>query len=141
MRAASYDVFGGPEDLQIGERPTPWPGAEHVLLRMHAAGGCIWDVGIMRCGFGQVSLPRIPGSEVAGLVEASAGEFNVGDRVFCSLWESGGAGVSRTPAEAVPRLPQHESTALPQFPKASREAMEHVAAEHTRGRVVLQIEP
>jgi NADPH:quinone reductase len=93
MRAAYYDAFGGPENIQIGERPAPVPDAEHMLVRTHAAGVGIWDVGIMSGGFGQVALPRIPGSEVAGLVEVPAGEFNVGDRVFCSLWISGGAGV------------------------------------------------
>jgi len=93
MRAAYYEAFGGPENLQIGERPVPVSDAEHMLVRTHAAGVGIWDVGIMSGGFGQVSLPRIPGSEVAGLVEEPAGEFSVGDRVFCSLWVSGEAGV------------------------------------------------
>jgi NADPH:quinone reductase len=38
-------------------------------------------------------MPCIPGSEIAGIVEVAAGGFRAGDRVFCSLWNSGEAGV------------------------------------------------
>jgi NADPH:quinone reductase len=93
MQAAYYDTFGGPENIQVGERPDPAPDAEHMLVRTRAAGVGIWDLGIMAGLFGQVSLPRIPGAEVAGTVEVAAGGFSPGDRVFCSLWESGDAGV------------------------------------------------
>jgi NADPH:quinone reductase len=93
MQAAYYDTFGGPENIQVGERPDPAPDAEHMLVRTQAAGVGIWDLGIMAGLFGQVSLPRIPGAEVAGTVEVAAGGFSAGDRVFCSLWESGDAGV------------------------------------------------
>jgi NADPH:quinone reductase len=92
MQAAYYEVFGGPENLQLGERPDPAPDAEHILVRTHAAGVGIWDVAIMRGLVGQVPFPRIPGSEISGNVEVAAGPFRVGDRVFCSLWESGDAG-------------------------------------------------
>ena len=93
MRAAYYDAFGGPETIRVGERPDPAPDAEHILVRTHAAGVGIWDLGIMAGLFGQVSLPRIPGAEVAGTVEVAAGGFSAGDGVSCSLWESGDAGV------------------------------------------------
>jgi NADPH:quinone reductase len=93
MRAAYYEVFGGPENLRIDQQPDPLPDAEHMLVRTHAAGVGIWDVAIMRGRLGEVSLPRIPGSEIAGTVEVAAGGFSVGDRVFCFLWQSGDAGV------------------------------------------------
>jgi NADPH:quinone reductase len=93
MRAAYYKAFGGPENVLIDERPDPTPDAEHMLVRTHAAGVGIWDVSIMGGLLGEVTLPRIPGSEVAGTVEVAAGGFSAGDRVFCSLWESGDAGV------------------------------------------------
>jgi len=93
MRAAYYEVFGGPENLRIDQQPDPLPDAEHMLVRTHAAGAGIWDVAIMRGRLGEVSLPRIPGSEIAGTVEVAAGGFSVGDRVFCFLWQSGDAGV------------------------------------------------
>ena len=93
MRAAYYEAFGSPENVQIGDRPAPVPDAEHLLVRTHAAGVGIWDVAIMGGFLGQMSLPRIPGSEVAGTVEVAAGGFSVGDRVFCSLWDSGTGGI------------------------------------------------
>jgi NADPH:quinone reductase len=93
MQAAYYEAFGGPGNIQIGERPAPTPDAEHMLVRTHAAGVGIWDVAIMGGLLGEVSLPRIPGAEIAGTVEVPAGRFSAGDRVFCSLWESGDAGV------------------------------------------------
>jgi NADPH:quinone reductase-like Zn-dependent oxidoreductase len=92
MRAAYYEAFGGPENVRIGDRPVPAPDAEHMLVRTRAAAVGIWDVAIMGGFLGEMSLPRIPGSEVAGTVEVAAGGFNLGDRVFCSLWEAGPGG-------------------------------------------------
>ena len=67
MRAAYYEAFGGPENAQIGERPDPVPDADHLLVRVHAAGAGMWDVGILNGAVGQ-ALPSIPGCEVAGSV-------------------------------------------------------------------------
>jgi NADPH:quinone reductase-like Zn-dependent oxidoreductase len=92
MRAAYYEAFGTPENLQIGERPNPAPDDEHMLVRIHGAGVGIWDVAIMGGFLGEMPLPRIPGAEIAGIVEVPAGEFKAGDRVFCSLWTSGEGG-------------------------------------------------
>lgn len=102
MRAAYYDAFGGPQNVEVGERPDPAPDDDHMLVRTHAAGVGIWDVSILRSTVGQVvppglpggdaPLPRIPGFEVAGTVEVGADGFSAGDRVFGSLWGSGGGG-------------------------------------------------
>jgi NADPH2:quinone reductase len=40
MRAAYYEAFGGPENLQIGERPDPVPEVDQMLVRIHSAGTC-----------------------------------------------------------------------------------------------------
>ena len=80
MRAAYYEAFGGPENLQIGERPDPEPDAGFMLVRTRAAGVGIWDVGMMRGRGGQGSLPRIPGCEVAaGVVQSLPGGSEYGD--------------------------------------------------------------
>jgi NADPH2:quinone reductase len=50
-------------------------------------------VAIMGGLLGPLPLPRIPGAEIAGTVEVAADGFSAGDRVFCSLWQSGDAGV------------------------------------------------
>ena len=116
MRAAYYEAFGGPEDVQVGERPDPVPDVDHVLVRIHAAGVGIWDVGILSGMFGQ-ALPSIPGCEVAGTVEVAAGGFSAGDRVFCSLWESWGGGFAEMAA-----APVHRAAAIPDsigFPEAA----------------------
>jgi NADPH:quinone reductase len=101
MRAAYYEAFGGPENLQIGERPDPVPDFGHMLVRTRAAGVGIWDVGMMSGGGGQGSLPRIPGCEVAGTVEVAADGFSAGDRVFCSLFTAGGGGFAEIAAVRV----------------------------------------
>jgi NADPH:quinone reductase len=93
MRAAYYEAFGGPENVKVDELPDPVPDAEHMLVRTHAAGVGVWDVAIMAGLLGELPLPRIPGAEIAGTVEVAAGSFSPGDRVFCSLWESGAAGI------------------------------------------------
>jgi NADPH:quinone reductase-like Zn-dependent oxidoreductase len=103
VRAAYYEAFGGPENLQIGERPDPVPDAGQVLVRTCAAGVGIWDVGMMRGRVGQASLPRIPGCEVAGIVEVAAGGFSAGDRVFISLFTAGGGGFAEIAAASVGR--------------------------------------
>lgn len=101
MRAAYYEAFGGPENVQVGERPDPAPDADHLLVRTRAAGVGIWDVGILGGLFGQ-PLPSIPGCEIAGTVEVAAGGFEVGDRVFSSLfWGSYGGGFAELAAAPV----------------------------------------
>jgi NADPH2:quinone reductase len=117
MRAAYYEAFGGPENLKIGERPDPAPEAGQMLVRTHAAGVGIWDVGMMSGGGGQASLPRIPGCEVAGTVEVAAGGFRAGERVFCSLFSAGGGGFAEIAAVRVDK-----AAAIPDslgFPEAA----------------------
>lgn len=117
MRAAYYAVFGRPENLQIGERPDPVPDVGQMLVRTHAAGVGIWDVGMMRGAGGQASLPRIPGCEVAGTVEVAADGFSAGDRVFCSLFNAGGGGFAEIAAARLDR-----AAAIPDsidFPEAA----------------------
>ncbi len=111
MRAAFYDAFGGPQNTEVGERPDPAPDDGHMLVRVHAAGVGIWDVGILSSTVGQVvppgipggyaPLPRIPGFEVAGTVEVGAAGFGAGWRVFGSLWGAGGGGFAELAALSV----------------------------------------
>src|SRR5690349_13507906 len=92
MKAIYYEAPGGPENLQLGERADPAFDSSQLTVRTHAAGVGIWDVKIMARDTGQPSQPRIPGSEIAGTVEVAAGSFNVGDRIFASLFSAGGGG-------------------------------------------------
>lgn len=87
MRAVVIDRPGGPEVLQIRERPVPEPGPGEVKVRVHAAGINRADV-LQRKGAypAPPDVPAdIPGLEFAGEVaeigSAVAG-WQKGDRVF-----------------------------------------------------------
>lgn len=91
LRAAYYDERGETSNLQVGDQPKPEPGDGEVLIRNKAAAVGIWDVNVMRGLFGNPPLPMIPGSEVAGLVEAApdSSGFKPGDEVYGSAgWKA-----------------------------------------------------
>src|SRR5919109_3481529 len=93
MRAAYYDEHGGPDKLQVGERPRPLPGIGEVLIRNRAAAVGIWDVNVMAGRFGEPPLPMIPGCEIAGVVEVvgNGSDLAPGDQVYgCLGFASGG---------------------------------------------------
>ncbi len=68
MRAAQVARPGGPFELVEREIPEPGPGM--VRLRVEACGICHSDVIAREALFPGVTFPRIPGHEVAGVVEA-----------------------------------------------------------------------
>ena len=88
MRAVRLHEYGPPSVLIVDDVDRPVPAAGEVLIRVHAAGvnPIDWK---LRAGFLQqfmpVTLPHIPGLDVAGTVEAlgdGVTEFAVGERVF-----------------------------------------------------------
>ena len=86
MRAIVVKSFGGPEVLQLEERPDPRPGAGEVLVRIRAVGVNPYE-GYIRAGTYAKTppLPWTPGHDAAGTVEAvGAGVASVkpGDRVY-----------------------------------------------------------
>ena len=87
MKAISVSQFGGPEVLALQEVPDPRaPAPGEVLIRVKAAGVNPYDT-YMRSGtYGarNPTLPFIPGSDAAGVVEsAGAGvDLKPGDRVY-----------------------------------------------------------
>ena len=91
MQAAYYNERGETGNLQVGDQPKPEPGAGEVLIQNKAAAVGIWDVNVMRGFFGDPPLPMIPGSEVAGIVEAApdGSGFEPGDEVYGSAgWKA-----------------------------------------------------
>lgn len=83
MKAIVFSEYGGPEVLGIEERSMPAPGPGQVLVKVAAAGVNFIDI-YQRMGWYKVSLPAIPGSEGAGVVEAvgsGVAEVRPGDRV------------------------------------------------------------
>ncbi|MEM9558115.1 MAG: NADP-dependent oxidoreductase [Acidobacteriota bacterium] len=104
MRAAWIERFGGPEELRVGERPTPRPRAGEVLVAVHAAAINPRDW-MIRAGTypGKAMLPRLPfilGSDLAGVVvghgarldAAAAAALPVGTRVAAMVPSRDGFG-------------------------------------------------
>src|SRR3954469_25301311 len=75
-------VYRGANDLRLEEVPVPRSGANELLVRVAACGGCPTD--IKKIHFGTVPPPRIFGHETAGTivrVGATVRGFTLGDRV------------------------------------------------------------
>ncbi len=93
MRAVVHDKYGPPEVLRLDEVERPVPEDDQVLVRVHATTVNRTDCGLRSAEpfisryFTGLLRPkrRIPGSELAGEVEAvgaAVSEFAVGDHVF-----------------------------------------------------------
>ena len=77
--------------LVLSERETPKPGPGQIRIRVEACGVCHSDAFVISGGFPGLSLPRIPGHEIAGRVDAlGAGvhAWEKGDRVGVG-WHGG----------------------------------------------------
>ncbi len=105
MRAIVAREAGGPEVLELVERPDPSPGEGELVVRAAAIGVNFIDT-YRRAGVYQVPYPHVPGSEGSGTVEAvGAGVvgFAVGDRV---LWhEAKGSYAELVTVRAADALP------------------------------------
>lgn len=71
MKAIQCVEWGGPEKLQMAELPLPRPGPNEVRIRVTAAGVNFPDALIIQRKYQlQPPLPFVPGTEVAGTVDA-----------------------------------------------------------------------
>ncbi|WP_237107996.1 NADP-dependent oxidoreductase [Nonomuraea sp. MG754425] len=87
MRAIVYRSFGEPEVLELADVPRPEPLPHEILVRVKAAGVNPPDWKLRRDPYRPeyAELPRIPGWDVSGVVEAAGdyvGRFEPGDEVF-----------------------------------------------------------
>jgi NADPH2:quinone reductase len=86
MKAIRVHEFGVPEVLRLEEVPTPQPGADEVLVRMHAIGVNPVETYIRAGTYARLpALPYTPGNDGAGVIEQigdSVTEFKPGDRVY-----------------------------------------------------------
>ncbi|GGL24908.1 oxidoreductase [Halarchaeum grantii] len=86
MRAVRYHETGGPDVLRVDEGvPIPEPKADEVRIDVRAAGVNPVDTYFREGAYEPATLPMIPGSDFAGVVDAVGGdvtEWAVGDRVF-----------------------------------------------------------
>jgi D-arabinose 1-dehydrogenase-like Zn-dependent alcohol dehydrogenase len=89
MKAAQIPKAGA--DFEIVERDIPQPSAGQVRIRVQACGVCHSDVLVKEGGWPGLEYPRVPGHEVAGVVdEAGPGvtQWKKGQRVGVG-WHGG----------------------------------------------------
>lgn len=101
MKAITYHRYGAPDVVGLEEVPTPTPGNDEILIRVHAGVVTPAD-GAARKGepflirlMGGIRRPRQPilGSEIAGEVAAvgdGVSRFKVGDRVMAATGDTYG---------------------------------------------------
>jgi NADPH:quinone reductase len=92
MRVEQAQQLGGIDHVELAEQPDPTPAGGQVLIRVQAAGVGPWDVGFVSGRFPGVTVPFVPGQEIAGVVEAASNGAQVqpGERVYTSLFPAGG---------------------------------------------------
>jgi len=89
MRVAQVPKGGA--DFQIVEREIPKPGARQVRIKVQACGVCHSDVLTKEGIWPGIQYPRVPGHEVAGIVDevgAGVSEWKTGQRVGVG-WHGG----------------------------------------------------
>lgn len=85
MRALVLDHFGPPSVLALKDVPTPAAAADHILVRVAAAGINPSDVKNVQGFFPSTTLPRVPGRDFAGTVVDGPREL-----IGAEVWGSGG---------------------------------------------------
>src|SRR5262252_5409713 len=92
MRAVRVTRAGGP--FETVERDVPAPGPGFVRLRVEACGICHSDVVTKEGLFPGIEYPRVPGHEIAGVVDAVGPDvpgWRAGDRAGIG-WHGGHCG-------------------------------------------------
>jgi NADPH2:quinone reductase len=146
MRAVVITRPGGPEVLEVQERPTPVPGPNEILVRVHASALNRADL-LQRQG--QYPAPPgapadIPGMEFAGEVTACGADASMwreGDRVFGIVGGGGNAECLVTDAQTVARVPENlswtDAAAIPEAFITAHDAMVMQAGVRRGERVLV----
>ena len=69
VKMKSVQVPKAGADFEIAERDIPQPGPGHVRIRVQACGICHSDVVTKEGLFPGITYPRVPGHEVAGIID------------------------------------------------------------------------
>jgi NADPH:quinone reductase-like Zn-dependent oxidoreductase len=94
MKAVLIHSTGGPDVLKLEDVPRPEPGAQELLVRVHAAGVNPVDWKIREGNLGKIPLPYPMGIDFSGVVEAlgrEVNQFQVGEAVFGSVADASGS--------------------------------------------------
>ena len=92
MRAIQVHQFGGPEVLQLRDLTDPQPGAQQVVVRIHAVGVNPVDTYIRSGIYGERPMPYTPGTDAAGEILRIGTEvkhWKVGDRCYLTGSQTG----------------------------------------------------
>src|SRR6201995_3490380 len=87
-RAIGIARPGGPEVLEVIDRPVRDPGRGEVRLRVAAAAVNPTDIGLRAAGGGDLEPPWTPGMDAAGTVESlgpGANGLALGDQVMAAV--------------------------------------------------------
>lgn len=110
MKALLCTAWGGPETLEIGERPAPSPGPGEIVVAVRACGLNFADTLIIQGKYQErPELPFSPGLEVSGeVLEVAEGvdEFAAGDTVIAFCGHGGLAERVAVPSGNAVRLPE-----------------------------------
>ncbi len=85
MRAIRFEAFGDPSVLKLVDMPAPALDERTALVRVMAASINPSDVKNVAGAMKQTTLPRIPGRDFAGVVEAGPAEW-----IGAEVWGTGG---------------------------------------------------
>jgi NADPH:quinone reductase-like Zn-dependent oxidoreductase len=128
MRAIRFKAFGDPSVLELADVASPTNDEATALVRVLAASINPSDVKNVAGAMKQTSLPRIPGRDYAGVVEAGPSEW-----IGAAVWGTGGdTGFTRdgTHAEliAVPVASLRRKPETLDFDQAGSVGVNYVAA-------------
>ena len=127
MRAIRFKTFGDPSVLEVAEIAAPAIGETTALVRTTAASINPSDVKNVAGAMKQTTLPRIPGRDFAGVVEAGPPEW-----IGAQVWGTGNTGFTRdgshaemiaVPAASLRRKPDNLS-----FDQAASVGVNYMAA-------------
>ncbi len=132
MKAVAIPTFGGPEVLEVVERPLPEPSRGEVRVRIRATAINRADV-LQRMGAYPAppdAPPDIPGLEIAGEVDAlgpGVERLAIGDRVFGLLGGGGYAEAATAHERALAKIPDgmsfEHAAAVPEAFVTAHDAM------------------
>jgi NADPH:quinone reductase len=128
MRAIRFEAFGDPSVLKLVDMPAPALDERTALVRVMAASINPSDVKNVAGAMKQTTLPRVPGRDFAGVVEAGPAEW-----IGAEVWGTGGdVGVTRdgTHAEmiAVPAASLRRKPGRLSFDEAASVGVNYMAA-------------
>jgi NADPH:quinone reductase len=128
MRAIRFETFGEPSVLELAEVPAPAADEATAVVRVMAASINPSDVKNVAGAMKQTTLPRIPGRDFAGVVEAGPAAWTGAE-----VWGTGGdAGYTRDGSHAeliaVPVASLRRKPELLSFDQAASVGVNYMAA-------------